>query len=677
MIQRRIFAASVFLLTLIWLPNIFAGDLDTVRDRFVHAVLPPAGESAQTLQRIAHQIADAQQPDGSWKDIVYTDQARSNWLVAKHLNNLLQMAKANAQSPDARLKTPIIKGMQWWITNDPHNPNWWHNEIGVPQLLGETAMLMGNDLPDDLRAGTIKIMKRSVWTKWTGQNLVWGCGNQVIRGILEKDEKTVADAYTRMYQEIRVEKPEGEGIMPDASFHQHGPQFYSGGYGLAFANDVGRFVAYAWGTKYQIPPGRMEIYSRFMLDGEQWMIRGGTFDYSATGREITRKGKTAVPKNWTNGPVSPAGAAYGLGSTVATLATLDVPRKSEFENFAKLLEGDSSAKPPSGDRYYWCSDYLAHERPEFLATVRMFSSRLWNTELVNDEGKKSHHLADGCTLLYRRGDEYADIFPVWDWNKIPGTTAQQMDLSLDKGGNHIKGKSDFVGGVSDGTYGLCVQDLIHGDLAAHKFWMMFDDGFVALGAGIRCDNKNPVITSVNQCLMHGDATKSDQSITHDGFTYVIPAPQKFKLTTGSQTGKWSDLGTGSPDPVKMNVFNLWIEHGPHPADAGYSYFVFAGPDHSEDYTILSNTADLQAVNCTKLKLLGVAFWKAGKLTAGDHSVSVDQPCLMMVGKSSLCVSNPKNQATRVNVSIDEGAPIVFELPDAEKGGTVQKVFGNH
>ena len=146
--------------------------------------------------------------------------------------------------------------MQWWITNDPHNPNWWHNEIGVPQLLGETAMLMGNDLPDDLRAGTIKIMKRSVWTKWTGQNLVWGCGNQVIRGILEKDEKTVADAYTRMYQEIRVEKPEGEGIMPDASFHQHGPQFYSGGYGLAFANDVGRFVAYAWGTKYQIPPGR-------------------------------------------------------------------------------------------------------------------------------------------------------------------------------------------------------------------------------------------------------------------------------------------------------------------------------------------------------------------------------------------------------------------------------------
>ena len=293
------------------------------------------------------------------------------------------------------------------------------------------------------------------------------------------------------------------------------------------------------------------------------------------------------------------------------------------------------------------------------------------------KGKKSHHLADGCTLLYRRGDEYADIFPVWDWNKIPGTTAQQMDLSLDKGGNHIKGKSDFVGGVSDGTYGLCVQDLIHGDLAAHKFWMMFDDGFVALGAGIRCDNKNPVITSVNQCLMHGDATKSDQSITHDGFTYVIPAPQKFKLTTGSQTGKWSDLGTGSPDPVKMNVFNLWIEHGPHPADAGYSYFVFAGPDHSEDYTILSNTArpsggELHQAQTARRRIL--------------ESRQADRGRSFGLGRSAL--PDDGGQVELVRVESEEpgdarerldrrGAPIVFDLPDAEKGGTVQKAFGNH
>jgi chondroitin AC lyase len=257
-----------------------ANDLSTVRNRFVHAVLPPDGEPAKSLQRAANDITKAQLPDGSWKDVIYTDQARSNWLTARHLNNLLQMAKANAQQPDAKLKTAIVAGIAWWLKNDPHNPNWWHNEIGVPQLLGETALLMGDDLPDDQRAGVINIMKRSVWTKWTGQNLVWGCGNQIVRGILERNEKTVADAYKRMYEEIRVEKPQGEGIMPDASFHQHGSQFYSGGYGLAFANDVGRFVAYAWETQFQVPPPQMAIYTRFMLDGEQWMIRGGTGDHA-------------------------------------------------------------------------------------------------------------------------------------------------------------------------------------------------------------------------------------------------------------------------------------------------------------------------------------------------------------------------------------------------------------
>ncbi len=649
--------------------------MGTVRDRFVKAVLPPTGESAQALANSAHAIADSIQPDGSWKDVAYADQARSNWLVDKHLNNLLTIAKANAQTPDPKLRQAIISGIGWWLKNDPHNPNWWHNEIGVPELLGEAAMLLGDDLPDDQRAGVIKIMNRSVWTKWTGQNLVWGCGNQVIRGILERDAKTVSDAYARMYEEIRVEKPQGEGIMPDASFHQHGSQFYSGGYGLAFANDVGRFVAYSWGTTFQIPRAKMEIYARFMLDGEQWMIRGGTFDYSATGREITRKGKTAVPRNWLTGPVTPPGAAYGLGNTVATLAKLDVPRRDEFANFAGLLTGQNGAAPLSGNRYYWCSDYMSHQRPQFFTSVRMFSSRLFNTELVNDEGKKSHHLADGCTMIYARGDEYADIFPVWDWNKIPGTTAEQMDLALDKGGNHMKAKSDFVGGVSDGTYGLCVQDLAHGKLSAHKFWMMFDDGFAALGAGINCDSRNPVVTSINQCLLHGDVSNHDQTVSHDGFTYVIPAPQKILLATGPQTGKWSDLGTGPAEPVTMDVFNLSIDHGAHPRDASYNYFVFAGEDHSADVEVVSNTPDLQAVNHHKQKLLGAAFWKAGKLIAGDRTVEVDQPCLVMISPMRVCVSNPRNTEMRVNVTLDDGAPMVFDLPGGEMAGsTVVKEF---
>ena len=658
--------------------HVRADDLAIVRERFVEAVCPASDELSKPLIKSANEIAKALQADGSWKDVDYTDQARSVWLTNKHLNNLLLMAKANHVAPDPNLKSALISGIEWWLKSDPHNPNWWHNEIGVPQLLGETAMIMGDDLPEHQRPGVIAIMKRSIWTKWTGQNLVWGCGNQVIRGILERNEQTVSDAYMRMYEEIRIEKQQGEGIMADASFHQHGSQFYSGGYGLNFANDIGRFLSYSWGTKFQIQRQRLEIYSRFILDGEQWMIRGTTFDYSATGREITRKGKSAVPRNWIGGPVTPVGAAYGLGNTMTRLAKLDVPRQDEFAKFAARLNADSSAKPLSGNRYYWCSDYMSHQRPDFMISVRMFSSRLLNTELVNDEGKKSHHLADGCTFIYRTGDEYRDIFPAWDWDKVPGTTAEQIELKPDRKSISMKGQSDFVGGVSDGTYGLCVQDLIHGDLKARKFWFMFDDGMVAMGAGINCKSDNPVVTSINQCLLNGNAVKSDRSISHDGFTYVVPAPQKLEMTAGPQTGSWADIGTGSDQPVTINTFKLWIDHGVGPKDASYTYFVFNGKDRSEEIGVFHNTPELQAVERRAQLMIAAAFWKPGKVDSAKlGSVEVDQPCLVLWqqldGRRRLSVSNPKNEAMTVKVTIDGETKVKLDLPGGLlAGSTVTK-----
>src|SRR5262249_30094728 len=160
----------------------------------------------------------------------------------------------------------------------------------------------------------------------------------------------------------------------------------------------------------------------------------------------TRKGKTAVSHSWTTGPVAPAGAAYTLLNSVEMMSKLPVPRQDKWKQFAQRLAEDRSSVPPLvGNRMYWCSDYMAHHRPGWFASIKMFSTRIQNAELVNDEGKKSHHLSDGAMLLYLTGNEYTDIFPVWDWCKIPGTTAEQVsDLNKwEPGGNHIKGKTDF------------------------------------------------------------------------------------------------------------------------------------------------------------------------------------------------------------------------------------------
>src|SRR5205814_10435107 len=137
-------------------------------------------------------------------------------------------------------REPIERALDHWLEHDYRNPNWWHNEVGTPQLLGSAALLLGSDLSQDRLDKIVVIMKRSVWTKWTGQNLVWGVTNQIMRGLLQNDPALVTEAYSRLYDEVRVSM--SEGIQPDFSFHQHGPQLYSGGYGLYFAQDLPRFA---------------------------------------------------------------------------------------------------------------------------------------------------------------------------------------------------------------------------------------------------------------------------------------------------------------------------------------------------------------------------------------------------------------------------------------------------
>ncbi len=63
-----------------------------------------------------------------------------------------------------------------------------------------------------------------------------------------------------------ISQPE-EGIEQDYWFHQHRTQLYNGGYGLDFANDVGRFVSYSWGTRFQIPADSMAIVQRVFAGG--------------------------------------------------------------------------------------------------------------------------------------------------------------------------------------------------------------------------------------------------------------------------------------------------------------------------------------------------------------------------------------------------------------------------
>ncbi len=45
----------------------------------------------------------------------------------------------------------------------------------------------------------------------------------------------------------------------------------------------------------------------------------------------------------------------------------------------------------------------------------------------NSEGLLNHHRGDGANHIYTRGNEYEDISPVLDYQKIPGATIVQKN----------------------------------------------------------------------------------------------------------------------------------------------------------------------------------------------------------------------------------------------------------
>lgn len=673
-----------------------ARDVETVRQRLYDRFLALPGMRTETIHDPARQMQTLG-ADGRWPDIDYADETRGPWKPGVHVGRVFELARAYRTpggplfgKPEARAK--ILAALRWWITNDLQNSNWWWNEIGVPEYLGRAMILMGDDFPADLRPGARTILLRANRRDMTGQNTLWFCGVRLTRGCLEKDPAGVAAAFERIAREIYVSN--GEGVQPDFSFHQHGAQLYSGGYGQGFSTYGPMFARLAAGTPFAFAPEKVEVLTSYLLDGQQWMIRGPAFDPGAIGRQITRPGQGARSLGDACDDLAAIGLATGGPPAAGS------PRKAELEAFARRLRGEKGEPPLVGNRHFRRSDFMVHQRPAWYASCRMFSSRTLNTELVNGEGQKSHHLADALTLLMLAGDDYAGLPPVWDWQRLPGVTCEQgvWPKPLKE-----RGRTSFVGGASDGLYGAAAMDLKRSSVTARAARFFFDNEMVALGAGITDTGDGSVFTSVDQRRLRGKVTvaekngvtpaesprgkrdlKSPAWVHHEGFAYVFPAGGAVRLAAETQTGSWREIAdSASADPVSADVFSLGFDHGVRPVGGTYAYVVASAASAAEAakyaatpaVEIVSNTPDLQAVRHRGLGLTQVVFWKPGRAApAGGAAVAADQPCIALMREMRaavrltgereapaglrLAVANPENKPLVVTLEI--GRPLTGE-----------------
>ena len=597
------------------------------------------------------------QENGSFSDIDYDDTQMTNWTPIKHIERLSDFVYAytnekNKYYQNEDLYQKIVKGLEYWYDVDSESDNWWHNQISEPQKLGVLLIQMRigkKQIPQELET---KILKRIQETggdpaKWTGANRTDIALHWIYRSCLTQNEADLKTAIDNVFNPV-VYTTE-EGFQHDNSYFQHGEQLYIGGYGDEILKGVTQVASYALGTQYQLDKEKVELLSKFMRETYYRAVRGQNMSFDVVGRSVSRPG--LLNKRTT--------ATYAK-----RMIDIDPTHADEYKAIIARLNRKQPAdyQVTASHTHYFRGDYSLHVRPQYNFDVRLASTRTKKCEYGNKENLKTYFMSDGCTNITQTGDEYFNIFPVWNWCHIPGTTAPQLEkVPMDPKAWGVLGTSTYAGGVSDSIYGATAYAYMDTNpevnTGAKKSWYFFDNEVVCLGAGIQSTSTYPVHTTVNQCFLKGGilvdkgdkeetlangshTLQAPQWVLHDKIGYFFPQKEEVFLTAQTQSGRWYDINTSkSKKEEKMDVFTLGINHGVGPKDGSYAYIVVPGKTSAQEMKayqkknaieILSNNAKVQAVRNTKLNVWMVTFFEAGTFTHKELSVTVDKPCILMI-----------------------------------------------
>lgn len=670
-----------------------ANDLETIRKRIIADQLAPSVGKAE-----ANRYATSQLPDGSWADINYTDTSRTGFQHRFHLERMQHLSRAFRKpgSPlfgDPAIKKAAMLALDHWIEKDYQCQNWWWNEMGTPGSMINTLLILDEELSPVQRKGGLKITAGARFDGFgarPGGDLIQIAGMVGKQALFMRDIALLDSVVKIMTKEIKVS--DGRGLQSDMSFHHRTDNVISTlTYGTGYAQTFAYWASRIAGTGFSFPEASTKLLTDYYLDGISKSMAFGKFpDVGARNRDMSRKAEERKAS-----PEPPA-----------NLARVSSYRKKELEELVRIRKNEVTPDL-AWSRFFWQSEYYTHQRPGWFASVRMHSSRQYSMEFPhNEEGLLHHHFADGSNFLNISGKEYDGIFPVWDWQKIPGATIVQKPALPHWKEIAKKGISDFVGGVTNGRVGAAAEDFRspHDPLSARKAWFFFDDEYVCLGAGIRSDAAYPVFTTIEQRNLYGDVQviteKNNRKlgngesslirvsgITHDGVAYVFPVMTDVHVSAAPAKGNWRRINHhdwATEETVEKQVFTLRIDHGIKPASAGYAYMVVPGAKAgvSESFSgrklrILSNTPALQAVRHDGKGIIQAVFYNPGTVTiAKGMTLKVSGPCMLLVEMDGvnlrrMTVSDPsrKQRSITIEVTAQDTVPRTVSLPDGMMAGS--------
>jgi len=676
----------------------FADEIDTLQARVKAYYLATISYSS------AGSDLSSQNSDGSWSDLDYSDVSISDWRPRIHLSRLRSMSVAYNKSgssyyQSASMKAGILKGLDFWFVRKPVSNNSWQQVIGQPLKMMKILLLMESELSTTQIQNGIDYSDNGIQPTYysypnssviaLGANLVDITEIHINLSILDYTHNLtdLNRAFGSMSNEIAVS--DSEGVRQDFAFHQHGYQLYNSGYGLSFMKDISYWMIRASGLSFSFSQANIDIFSSLILDGSQWMIRRDLWDHAVSGRSISRSGHQKSPD----------------GSVISVLDDMIAMNTSRITEFAAFKDHILGANDGAlvGNKHFWLSDYQSHRRSNYYVGIRMCSERVHSHEEGNGENLQGYYLSQGAMMILQDGLEYDNIYPIWDWGRIPGTTTPHKDPAPQPDKWRMYGEATFAGGVSNGTYGAAGFDYNWYGSSGKKAWFLFDDEVVCLGTELSGTSSQPIYSNINQVLKRGDITVSydngsgnvvgtgEQTLTapkwvyHDNVGYLFPDSGNIKLKNSSQSGSWQEIrSSSSSSTITEDVFSLWFDHGIKPSNKTYEYILVPGKTKTQVQTyaagnpvrVIQNTPLIQAVRNDSLGVTGIVFYAAGEVTiTPGQTVQVDKKCIVLVDESKnpveVTVAHPENLSPIVEVALFGGINdiLYFNLPTGRYAGS--------
>ena len=567
--------------------------------------------------------------------------------------------------------------------------NWWTWEIGIPKDLIPALILIYDGLteeqvmaytetlyffqPDPFHEGVINTASThgQGYREAQGANIIDCSTTAVGLGALREDNELVylgmlASSQTFVIQNVEdsaqiAANGYNSGFYPDGSYLDHIKVPYLGAYGIEFMKGGAKIPSLLAGTPWKYPEQVQDNLESYIVEGfGNGMYKGMMLD-CLKGRAVSRPASS----NQAAGReammiILQIVDSFSQEAKETTLSALKAWLE-EDEGFIDSLVGAENmaikkkAKEILEDtsiqsniapvhKSYPLMDRVVHRTEDYLFALSMYSERIQNTEIMNDENRFGWHQNNGMTYIYDEDNQYTENY----WNtvnplRLPGTTVVPVNIGTGKpdGSGFAQGgdfcsKESWVGGTSIGNYGVSGMSFsgetqgIAGDapvsyapdLKGKKSWFMFDDEMVCLGAGIT--NKNmelPVETTIenkklrkdgsNQLLVNGEKTEipvkeanvkelvertADVSGTSFeqvnwahlegnqsvGTGYYFPEENtEIQVRRGQTTGSWKDVGTFEGESTE-NYLEMWVDHGQNPENASYSYVLL--PETSAEET---------------------------------------------------------------------------------------------